>query len=1269
MASRALGALDSLWPGPRPYSEDRAEFFRGRDEEIGAVLDRVAGQRLSVLLAPSAAGKTSLLQAGVIPELRYMRIAAMESAAATGNHREAVRFPLVLNQWLGRAGEQDATDFAKLLLIEAHRYLRSSLPWYENERREAASLENDLGAATVVALDSEVALVEAAAKGLETLAEASGVAQLDATGALEFGGATAKASLEDRAMVGLLLEIQESLYSNLGQVLLVLDQFEEILGDAVLGRQATLAVESLFKLCPDSVRQLISMRNDSTHLLEPLETGGTMERKRLYTLYPFTPEQVAGIVLEVSALGGLRWAPDALEALTGAFTDAPKSGRGKKDVNLLGLQIVLRSLFADMDLVDDDEVGMSHLKRICDDLAGHALDAKELGEWLRPHTVVRRDRSKEWSRARIAEEAPRRWIERSIEGDVGDADARLAPARASDVEFEPSLLKPMVARMAASLVTPAGFKRPMTGTELQAVAYEDDLVLLRAGDMAGRALQDAWDLDQLRMVLESTFQVALFRLVELGHVLKGRGSGGKAKYELVHDQFGRPLQLWAEAFKSTPEANLGSLYALDNVEFSWGRRERRGARTALASSVRNVSATHGKGGAAGRSTSSVVLAGAKWRGCQIEGVDFSEMVLDSCDLSRTMFRDCLFGAATVLKGCTLDGALFEDSEMSGATFDRCSLDGAAISAGCDATGVTFLGGSMRFADFKGASFADCTFQGADGAQLAMRNLQLVGCTLSGTTTFTACALDGATIGVQADESESEPEPMRPGDLVLAQCDLKGAEFTSMHFHDHALKMTDTTARGAIFVDVTFDARDDGLALEFEDVDLTGAVFIACQLRTAAFRGAERLRDGSEREATKTPAHTLVFKSAKWQPSILDQVEFSAYDMENFSLLDCLLEGPVSFDYCSLSGGTISASEGLQDTAAFVLAALSFTNGCDLTALELRALDFSDSTIAATDCFAASLYFFKCLLPRAQSETSRAKFLRCTMPGVLFQECSVHSLSIIGGTRPSDATALIVRGSGPEHTFGDARFERIDMENFTFERLTIDGPLQFVDCRLSGGTIKGVSETDDEPHLHIRIGAPLLFSAGCELDALEISSALFDGGRMRAEASSCRGMLLLDVDAVSKDAEPILDFEACDLSGAVILDSRIGGMRLRDSVADEALTPAWGLTIRAGTELGYLDAEGYDLDGLVLQNVKLTGPVVFTRCSLLRSRFSDVARSEPGAFIDVQRSDLLFAQVDDDLLEDRPQAETMGSRLFRMEPEQWVASEYASRGLTHMELLA
>ena len=68
--------VDSLnpWPGLPAYQEDDAPFFRGRSEDVAALLRLVASERVTVLYGASGLGKTSLLNAGLSPALRQEHV-------------------------------------------------------------------------------------------------------------------------------------------------------------------------------------------------------------------------------------------------------------------------------------------------------------------------------------------------------------------------------------------------------------------------------------------------------------------------------------------------------------------------------------------------------------------------------------------------------------------------------------------------------------------------------------------------------------------------------------------------------------------------------------------------------------------------------------------------------------------------------------------------------------------------------------------------------------------------------------------------------------------------------------------------------------------------------------------------------------------------------------------------------------------------------------------------------------------------------------------
>ncbi|MFH0903169.1 MAG: protein kinase [Pseudomonadota bacterium] len=65
-----LSEQDSPFRGLLPFGERHAAFFFGRDAEVGAFLESMREQAVLPEVGPSASGKSSFVQAGVIPRLR-----------------------------------------------------------------------------------------------------------------------------------------------------------------------------------------------------------------------------------------------------------------------------------------------------------------------------------------------------------------------------------------------------------------------------------------------------------------------------------------------------------------------------------------------------------------------------------------------------------------------------------------------------------------------------------------------------------------------------------------------------------------------------------------------------------------------------------------------------------------------------------------------------------------------------------------------------------------------------------------------------------------------------------------------------------------------------------------------------------------------------------------------------------------------------------------------------------------------------------------------
>lgn len=135
------------------------------------------------------------------------------------------------------------------------------------------------------------------------------------------------------------------LEERLGSVALILDQFEEVLGDPDLRDDAVKFIEQAVIECPDNVHQLISLREDSKHLLKPLETGRLkLGDRRLYPLEPLGRPSLEQAVTEVVGEHSLPpLSPSAMERVFSSGSQGATRG-----VSALEINATLRFLYSEI---------------------------------------------------------------------------------------------------------------------------------------------------------------------------------------------------------------------------------------------------------------------------------------------------------------------------------------------------------------------------------------------------------------------------------------------------------------------------------------------------------------------------------------------------------------------------------------------------------------------------------------------------------------------------------------------------------------------------------------------------------------------------------------------------------------------------------------------------------------------------------------------------------------------------------------------------------
>jgi ABC-type taurine transport system ATPase subunit len=96
-------APSSPFVGLAPYREEDAEYFFGRESETRVIIANLRSERFTVLYGPSGVGKSSVLGAGVLPELRRQVLRHRRSAAAGGDGRVPFAVTYFLSCRPGRA--------------------------------------------------------------------------------------------------------------------------------------------------------------------------------------------------------------------------------------------------------------------------------------------------------------------------------------------------------------------------------------------------------------------------------------------------------------------------------------------------------------------------------------------------------------------------------------------------------------------------------------------------------------------------------------------------------------------------------------------------------------------------------------------------------------------------------------------------------------------------------------------------------------------------------------------------------------------------------------------------------------------------------------------------------------------------------------------------------------------------------------------------------------------------------------------------------------
>jgi hypothetical protein len=105
--------------GPRPFEQKDEELFFGRDHEVNDLLSLVIAHQLTLVYAQSGAGKTSLLNAKLIPRLRQEKYEVLPPTRVQGVEYDKASNVYVHNALINwSAGKRDPQQLAPISLAD-----------------------------------------------------------------------------------------------------------------------------------------------------------------------------------------------------------------------------------------------------------------------------------------------------------------------------------------------------------------------------------------------------------------------------------------------------------------------------------------------------------------------------------------------------------------------------------------------------------------------------------------------------------------------------------------------------------------------------------------------------------------------------------------------------------------------------------------------------------------------------------------------------------------------------------------------------------------------------------------------------------------------------------------------------------------------------------------------------------------------------------------------------------------------------------------------
>lgn len=638
------------WPGPVPLEERQSHLLVGRvdDSERFDDLLKEGNRRLILLHAPSGAGKSSFLQAGLAHDLELKGKDVRSVSQWGGYDGEGAR--AFLAKRLNLSGEEPFDQFGELgssgvlILDQFEELIRYSPAITRKLFDEILRINRLFETKIIVSFRSEYLHAFA---DLESGATNFSVAQM-----------AIREIKDDHALA----VVKSGNWDK-----------ENGAPDAVDPEAAEWLAEQ-WKLARSSQSNADGLVSD-----DPFDRIGLLHlQSLLYSLYfgsgqrPLTEDQVVATLVKWANRSGRR--PDPNKVLkaglsAGEFRNALSRSvelkldhcdeAGRKE-GLVDAQLRRGTRWMVERTVGHLSSGGYKLVRSASELAVLALgaDHDQLRRALNEHAVADDDEE------RLLNVVLK--MGRLGSGFDGEVDERAATAGSRP--RPPDLID--ATRREVATVTdrdrvegssgdrpPVWFRWSELLASSGSAAYENDPHEVTAGSLFGCRPADV-------LVEEFRRFVFALRWLEVSNLIRiATPLAGDPMVSVIHDGFGTALSDWSKIAACDPEGPLSALTAPRGVTFEWPDRDAGLLRkpTSDGDDLDNADRSSTEGIWAGEHR---VLANLRWQNCVVEKTRLERIAFLNCDFQGLTFKECEL-RGVVFVNCLLDGAQFSECTIAG----------------------------------------------------------------------------------------------------------------------------------------------------------------------------------------------------------------------------------------------------------------------------------------------------------------------------------------------------------------------------------------------------------------------------------------------------------------------------------------------------------------------------------------------------------------------------------------------------------------------------